>query len=175
MKNGNLNTPGSLVERMAWFKFEQFFAWSIRGGGYIDTVKEDDYITFIEHLKRLDAELDEATELRAVESAWHGTKISVQKALGCDRGYLMEIALEGLSIDPNGVWLLSSIGNALLPRWGARPDEFKAFADLAAPEYGEHIYALMITQNIIYINCAERIVSRRRVSNGRLGGRPTQF
>lgn len=148
--------PDSITARVAYAEFLTEYAWRARGGGYVDTVKEEGWKLFGERLAAARKTLEVARGLPEKDPHWWLTALTVALGQGWDAGQYEVLLAEAHAFEPKFWGYDIARAYSLLPRWHGEPGDWEKFADAAAarPEgLGAEGYArIVMRQRSFYAN-----------------------
>jgi len=137
--------PESITARIKLAEELVSYAWRARGGGYANTVSQEDWKTFHAHLNQAADVLAAAKKLKVKCPRWWSAMLQVALGLGMDRKDYDTIFNEADRVYPQYPAYYSRKATYLLPRWHGNPGEWERFlasaADRIGGEDGDVLYA----------------------------------
>lgn len=165
--------PESITARVKLAEELVSYAWRARGGGYANTVSQEDWKTFHTHLKQAADLLAAAKGLKAKCPRWWSAMLQVAQGLGAERSDYEEIFNEAVRANPQYAVYYSRKSTYLLPRWHGKPGEWERFlastADQIGGEDGDVLYARVawLMHESVFGNIFEESkISWNRVESG---------
>ena len=120
------------------------WAWKARGGGFADSVKEQEWKLFGERLDNARRFLQAADKLPTKDPEVYRALIVVAMGLGWPNEQMEAVFKIGVETEPNYLQLYHAKAYYLLPRWHGEPGDWEAFAreasDARGGEEGDILY-----------------------------------
>ncbi|MEO0795671.1 MAG: DUF4034 domain-containing protein [Verrucomicrobiota bacterium] len=139
--------PESVTAHVAYANFWVEYAWKARGGGYADTVSDEDWALFYERLAKAQEVLDLASDLSEQDPHWWRVSLQVAMGDGWDADAFDQLVDDGHAYDPT-YWGIDTIrAFSLLPRWYGESGDWEAYAESVArlPDgLGDEAYARIV-------------------------------
>lgn len=133
--------PGSVTAKISLMKALTGLAWAHRGSGYNNTVTDSGRKKFRAALKKV---IEIGSKLRADKATdlmLYNYLINAENAMGAEKSFLIELAKESSTINPQFYLPYIRTLTSLLPKWGGKPgaaEEFSRWAyqlvDKKSPE-----------------------------------------
>lgn len=137
--------PESITPRVVLGKLWLRYAWMGRGGGYADTMTEQQRTNFAWRLVEARKVLMEARELEEKCPELYVTMLNLAKGEGWPRDEIDAMFREGQKLEPQYQYLYVEMAHLLLPKWYGEPGEWEEFARKIADENpagrGDELYA----------------------------------
>ncbi len=93
------------------------YAWKFRGGGFANTVPEEAWQPFHEHLINGKAFLEKHREIASADPHWYEVMAAIATGLSVDRSEFQKIIDEGLKKEPLYYQLYFAAINYFAPKW----------------------------------------------------------
>jgi len=126
-----LARPNSGPAHIALAEFYTDYAWRARGAGWAKTVTQQGWALFGQRLNQAYQILERGRNVAARDPGYWNIYQTVAMGMNWPQFRQEEILRNGLAVAPYYVPLYTSYAYAITPRWGGRPGQIKAFADLA--------------------------------------------
>jgi len=142
--------PDSINARVALAYFLASYAWNARGGGYANTVKDDDWKLFNERLNEAMDVLKEAKNLNLKEPCpvYWSTMMKAALGLQLDRNQFDDIFNQAIDNTPVYVPIYRQRAVYLMPRWdgseGELESDLEKSADRIGGDDGDMLYAQVV-------------------------------
>jgi parallel beta-helix repeat protein len=140
--------PDSVTPRIVLASIYANLAWQARGGGWGHDVSEDAGKVFSEQLKKAWEVLGEAEKLKQHDPELYRIFMKVGMGLSKSEWVMNKLFEKGIAIDKGYYPLYNQRSLSLMPRWGGKNGQLRAFAQRAAQlnkgEAGEIIYARLV-------------------------------
>jgi hypothetical protein len=107
------------------------YAWKFRGGGFANTVPEDAWRPFYEHLINAKAFLEKYKEIASRDPTWYEVLASIAIGLNMKRTEFENIVNEGLKKEPLYYQLYFAALEYFLPKWHGNAKDIEEFANSA--------------------------------------------
>ncbi|MBS1797866.1 MAG: hypothetical protein JSS81_28860 [Acidobacteria bacterium] len=137
LKRWRTGSPGSITARVALAEAYVNYGWFARGGGYVDSVSEDDLGLFKERLALADRELNQATELNLRCPRWFREKMIIQTAVGDSAVDFEQTYEEAIHFEPDYLQFYLVRSAYLTPKWHGAPGEWEAFVAALPAKLGK--------------------------------------
>ncbi len=124
--------PKSVAARIALASLYGSYAWLARGGGYAKDVTEQGWKDFQTYTRKKHQLLVDATQSNVADPSLFALLCLSARDVGLLRDEATKYFEAGVAIDRDYDDLYVSYANWLLPQWGAKKGELKAFAERAA-------------------------------------------
>jgi hypothetical protein len=124
--------PQSVLAAIALSQAYKSHGWAFRGGGYANTVLEEDWKKFHDYLGRAAGALASRAEIGRKDPNWRRQVLEVGRTLGWPAEKYFAFAQESLDAFPQFYDTYFEIALSLLPKWGGSLEALAAFADHAA-------------------------------------------
>ncbi len=129
-------------------------AWAIRGGGYANTVSNEQWAGFREYMSKADNFLAANKGKSSVNPAWYTEMYSVAQALGWSHRDYMDLVREATERYPSYEPVYTSPIVYMLPQWGGSFELIERHARDAVKrtktEHGNALYALIYASLMTY-------------------------
>lgn len=127
LKNWRETSPKSITARVALAIAYTEYGGFFRGGGYIDTVSDNDFAIFQEQLDLAEKELLEAQNLDEKCPRWYREILNLARAkrhMSFDQNKIYE---EAVKSEPDYLQTYLVRSENLTPKWGAKSGEWQTF------------------------------------------------
>jgi hypothetical protein len=128
--------PESAAARISLAEAYTGYAWKARGGGYANSVTEEDWELFRERFAEASAVLAEAAKLKEKCPYWYETMQTVALAQGWDKSLMRELMELGVAFEPDYYHFYREHANSLQTKWYGDPGEIEAFTEEVANRVG---------------------------------------
>jgi hypothetical protein len=140
--------PQSITARVSLARAWTWYAWKARGGGYADTVSEEQFKLFGERLDNARKVLLEASKLKEHCPVWWSVLLRVALGLGMERREYDALFRQALAEYPSYDGCYYMRAWFLLPRWYGKEGEWEAdlkkSADQIGGDDGDVLYAKVV-------------------------------
>jgi hypothetical protein len=120
-------------------------AWTVRGGGYVNSVAKRDMASFSILMGEARDVLLRCEVICSGDSYWYFLIFDIEASLGVDRQMAMGRLLDGIERFPKAHYLYTGAVNYLRPEWGGSVNEIQQWANFAArntkADNGDELYA----------------------------------
>lgn len=140
-------TPDAITAWMALAEFYIGYAWQARGGGYANTVKEEQWKVFRERLAKAGEALVKASKLQETDPYWYSVMASLGRSQQWPADKYGLMFEDGLRNYPTNWELACARAYGLLPRWYGNPGDWEAFAEQESQReggLGAEVYARIV-------------------------------
>jgi ankyrin repeat protein len=156
--------PGSVTQKIALAEAYKNLAWEYRGGGFGNTVSEEQGEAFKKYLTKSNLILAESETLSPNDPYLYSLWIWTGLGLSYRKDNLYSMLEKGMEIEPGFLPSYYAMAVATLPRWGGQPGETEAFVDWVANKiketYGEQLYALIAMKIRKYVGDTDFVAFR---------------
>jgi hypothetical protein len=121
--------PDSATARIALAYHYRNFAWFARGGGYANTVKQDNWKLYAQRVELAKSTIVEAAHLKEKCPFWFELLQMIALDEGWDKPLARELLELGASFEPTYYHYYREYANYLLPKWDGEVGETQAFAE----------------------------------------------
>jgi hypothetical protein len=120
--------PKSLTAPIAHASALRDEAWSYRGGGYVNSIREDAWNPFLKNMKAAQKVLEGSKATTSSNPRWYSELIFNYGTMGASRTKLLTLAREGLKKFPGNKAIIAETMNMLTPKWGGDVDAMESWA-----------------------------------------------
>lgn len=113
-------------------------AFSIRGGGYADTVSSESWKLFEKYLQDAERVLVEAPQKLRDHPAWYQAQILIALSMAAPKISALELFEEAISKWPGHFALFNGVVFRMQPKWGSSWSALESFASKWAAHYETH-------------------------------------
>ena len=158
LKNWAASRPGSITARVALAECYYNYGWVARGGGYADTVGDDNWKLFETRLDQASQILLEAGKLTAQCPHWYFVMLEIARSLGWPQAGARALFAKAVAFEPSYYHSYREFATNLLPKWSGAPGEAEAFAEESAKRVGgrEGAFLYFEIATVIYCQCSDR-------------------
>ena len=128
--------PTSIMPRIVLAEVWRTYAWKIRGAGFSNTVKNENWKPFHERLDKANEALAAAANLGEQCPEWYLAALLAARAQSVERATFEQIYEQGVALEPAYYYLYQAKAGYLLPRWYGQPGEWEHYAETAANKVG---------------------------------------
>jgi hypothetical protein len=128
--------PTSIMPRIVLAEVWRTYAWKVRGTGFSDTVKRENWKPFHERLDKANEVLAEASKLGEQCPEWYLAALLAARGHNTERATFEAIYEQGVALEPTYYYLYQAKAGYLLPRWNGQPGEWERYAEIAANKVG---------------------------------------
>ena len=107
------------------------YAWKFRGGGYANTVPQEAWQPFHEHLINAKAFLEKHKKIASTDPNWYEVMAGIATGLSVNRSEFQKIIDEGLNKEPLYYQLYFAAINYFAPKWHGNAEDIEEFANSA--------------------------------------------
>jgi len=136
LENWARQHPASAMPRILLAQVWRSYAWKIRGTGYADTVKTENWEPFHQRHEKASELLEAAAGLEQKSPEWYLTALLAARGAGLEREAFERIYEEGVAVEPNYYYLHQAKAGYLLPQWYGKAGEWERYAEAAANQVG---------------------------------------
>ena len=107
------------------------YAWKFRGRGLAQTVPEEAWQPFFEHLNKAKAFLEKHKEIASTDPHWYDIMANISIGLNLKKSEFLKIVNEGLEKEPLYYELYFTATFYFAPKWHGNAEEIEEFANFA--------------------------------------------
>jgi hypothetical protein len=126
--------------------------WAARGGGFANTVRPEDALTFEGQLEKAARHLEKSIQLSPDNPETYALLIKVGQGLGWEKPRVYELVRKSQEIDPEYFSSYVTMAEYLLPRWYGEQGEIERWAAKMAEDIGGD------TGNMMYFKVLSRVI-----------------
>lgn len=130
--------PRSITARVALGATWKNYAWKARGGGYSDTVTDNDWELFDKRLATASEVLAEAASLDEGCPHWFVVSLWIGIGQSWDRDEFERMFEAAVKLEPTYYYLYQTKATYLLPRWHGEEGEWERFVNESTLNVGGH-------------------------------------
>jgi hypothetical protein len=128
LKNWQKASPDSPTPLIALGRAWANLAWSVRGGGYSNTVSPESWKQFDDRVETSRKFLEAATDKQPGDPEVYSRLINLAKARSWSRDETMAALEKGVKLDSHYFPMYEEMATYLLPQWHGRPGDVQRFA-----------------------------------------------
>ena len=154
-------SPQSVAAAITLSRVYYEHGWAYRGGGYANSVSEEDFARFRSYMKLAQETLLARADLGKTDPNWHLQMLAVGQVYAWSSEQYFAFAQAALDAFPDNYDIYFAVSNRLLPQWGGSVEQLTAFAEYAAERTkateGRSMYARIFWAAYSGLGAAEKL------------------